>query len=121
VPKAQPQPVAEAFLAALDTGEPHKSWLYVSEVGRAQVSGGETGWAEIFKNNLGPLGPATSRKLIGSSSADSIPGFPPNVYRGFSYESRHANQPGVRREMVVLGAAGNGWEVASYQISPPAP
>lgn len=115
------QPVADAFLAAIDSGDPARSWALLPDVARAQVNNSEAEWNELYKNDITPLGATISRLLIGQSRVESPPGAPPGIYRIYTYKSKHASDSGYRQEGVMLRSnASKSWDVYSYQISPTA-
>lgn len=117
-PTTPSEPVAEAFLAALATGDPDKSWALVSETGRRQLNGDANAWRELYVNTLKPLGHPTSRVKISQGQMESPPGVPPGLYYQYSYKTKYSNDTGFRQEIVVLRAnAKNAWEVYTYQIS----
>jgi hypothetical protein len=118
-PKTPAQPVATAFLNAVDSRDPSRSWALLSETARHQVSNSEAAWNELYKNDISPLGQTQSRTLIGQGQAESPPGVPPGLYHWYSYRTKFSNETGSRLENVTLRAnSDNGWEVYSYQISP---
>lgn len=117
-PKVSAQPVIDAFFAAIDSGDYRKSWVLLPEMARQQVSGSESVWAELYKNDIVPLGKNESRTVVGQQHAQSPSGAPPGIYKGFAYKSKYSNDRGIRLENVVVRANSvENWEIYSYQIS----
>lgn len=118
-PRSQAQPVADAFLAAIDSGDPARSWALLSDQARHKVNDSESQWNELYKNNIAPLGAQESRIPTFKDRVESPQGAPPGIYRIFTYKSKRAAESGARLETVILRANSSGnWEVYSYQISP---
>lgn len=118
-PKTSAQPVANAFLSAIDSGDPSKSWALLSEAARRQVSNSQAAWDDLYKNDVLVLGHVESRVLIGQGQGESPPGAPPGIYHWYSYKTKYSNDAGLRLENITLRANSNdSWEVYSFQISP---
>jgi hypothetical protein len=117
-PASSPTTVVDSFLKAISLGNPAESWALLPDDARDLIKGGETTWDNLYKNVVAPLGPVESRSLVGETRIDSPPGFPPGIYRSFSYKSKFKGESGFRNEIVVVRAnASDKWEVFSYQIS----
>jgi hypothetical protein len=118
-PTALAEPVAMAFLKAVDSGDPSQSWGLLSNTAKSQVNDTEAGWALLFRNDILPLGPVQSRTLIGQGRAESPAGAPPGLYRWYTYKTKYSNDTGPRLENVMLRASPDDtWEIFAYQISP---
>lgn len=118
-PKTSGEPVVNAFLAAIDSGDPRQSWALLPGPARSQVGDSEAAWDELYKNVVVPLGHAVSRTLIGQSQGQSPPGAPPGIYHSYTYKTKYSNDGADRLENVVLRAnSSDAWEIFGYQISP---
>lgn len=117
-PASSPNPVVDNFLKAISSGNPAESWALLPDDARDLINGGETTWDSLYKNVVAPLGAVESRTLVGETKLDSPPGFPPGIYRSFSYRSKFKADVGFRNEIVIIrGNESDKWEVFSYQIS----
>lgn len=117
-PESSPDAVINAYLAAIDSGNPDRSWNLMSDSAREFVANNEATWVNLYNNNLVPLGHSETRTLVGQGKEISPPGFPPGIYRIFTYKSKFAADSGCRNEVVTVRAnSSDAWEIFSYQIS----
>jgi len=118
VPTVSAQPVIDAFFAALDSGDPDKSWALLPEMARAQVDGSAEKWRQLYQVDIVPLGKEESRVQVGQAQGKSPPGVPPGVYAQYMYKVKYANDAGYRLETLILrGNSAGAWEVYSFQVS----
>lgn len=118
-PKASALPIVHEFLKAIDRGSPNASWGLLPPTAKQHLSNDEATWNEIYKNNITALGKNQSRELMGQSKAESPPGAPPGLYRGFSFKSKWEIGSKERVEWVFVRANSlDTWELYSYQIGP---
>lgn len=107
---------AERFLQAIDTGDPHQSWLLLSEFGRSLVSNDEQQWRSLYTNNITPLGKLKTRKFIRTETTQSLSGFPPGTYRAFTFESEYKKR--TMKETVLVHTEHGNWAIAMFSIIP---
>jgi len=120
-PSTPAQVVVDAFLKAIDSGDPLDSWALLSDVTRKEQSMTESTWREIYSNTILPLGKLKSRSLIGQGPFPAPPAAPPGLYRYLAYQSSHAKETGRRIETVTVRSDSGVWQIFNYQISPKQP
>lgn len=112
-------PVADRFLAALDSADLQGSWDQLDSESRGSLVSDAEQWSQIYANYRKPLGSIVRRELTGSSSITSPQGFPVGLYRALVYRTQFSNSKDCRVEAVNLRATQKlEWRVFSYQISP---
>lgn len=118
-PDVSPEPVAEAFLKSVDTGDYKGAYVQIDPAAIGQVIGSEKDWLTISDKFRKPLGPPVLRELTGSRTFTSQQQEPIGVFRSLVYRTRFSNETQCRMEQLDLrGTQQRTWRVFSYLISP---
>lgn len=120
-PAAPPEPVAAAYLAAIDAGDARGAWEQMDPPARETAFPDPEQMRQIYATRRAPLGAVTTRELVGVNGHESPPGWPVGLYRTSSYRTRFASAPACRAETVSLRATRDAtWRVNSHLLSPAA-
>lgn len=112
-PEAAAKPAAEAWLAAVDSGDYGTSWEEAASLFRAAVT--KDDWERTIRATRGPLGKLVSRKVKSTTYTESLPGAPDGKYVVIQYDTVFENKRAAV-ETVTPMLDGDTWRVSGYYI-----
>lgn len=121
VPPTTPaEPVAAEFLKLTDNGQYLEAWASLDREAKGTTFSDEKTMDTIYTNARVPLGTVEYRKLNGSSTMQSPPGYPIGLYSTLTYKTKFSGDNGkCRMEMVSLRATQDlVWKTFGHQVSP---
>ena len=112
------EPVAQAYLSAVDSGDLDRAWDMLPDLARQHVQRDKNAFLTLYHNTIQPLGKVVSRNFVGERKFESPPGAPIGIYRVLTYLTQFANDHSKRPEEVTLrGNSDKRWEMFGHQVS----
>ena len=105
--------VARDWLALVDGQRWNDSWAASGAIAKAKVTAAQ--WAAALQPVRQPLGPVTSRVLLGEAKASNLQGAPAGEYDTLRFQTSFANMQGATETVIMVRQSG-GWKVIGYFI-----
>ncbi len=105
---------ANRWLALIDKGEYAESWNAASNMFKNTIASNQ--WKKVLSGVRKSFGKVLSRKIMGQSHHDSLPGAPDGSYFVIQYSTEFENKKNAVETITMTKEKDGSWKSAGYFI-----